>query len=281
VELPYDLWHLAFVYMVTHGAPPNFDVLSEVRLAIEPQRADMILLRRKDAERLDEQATVLRRLWPSLGKVTVLEYKSPTNYAFKPGDLLRLCVYGMLYDMSHLDELSTRSDLTLVLVVASVTPTLRTEIDRMGAKLVSGEGGYARIEGLVYICIVAIIDDVCEAERDEYLQLFSHHPVMTGKTAEWVKQWMREAKMKGTNIEDYAGYEEWFQKQVEATLEAMPVEKRLAGLDPQQRLAGLDPQQLVINLPFEVLRGLSEEYIRSLPPEVQQTVRRRLQDKAH
>jgi hypothetical protein len=46
MELQFDLWHLAFVYLVTHNAPPNFEVLSEVRLTIEPQRADIILLRR-------------------------------------------------------------------------------------------------------------------------------------------------------------------------------------------------------------------------------------------
>ncbi|HRI63144.1 MAG TPA: hypothetical protein PK156_02875 [Polyangium sp.] len=48
MEVRFDLWHLAFVYLVTRNAPPNFIVESEVRLSIEPQRADMILLYRCD-----------------------------------------------------------------------------------------------------------------------------------------------------------------------------------------------------------------------------------------
>ena len=124
MELPFDLWHLAFVNLIQRRAPPNFEVQSEVRLTIEPQRADMLLLRRIGAERQDDQALVLRTLWPRLGLVTVLEYKSPVDSAFRPGDLLRLVGYGVLYDTAHLDALPKREDLTLVLVVASVTPTL-------------------------------------------------------------------------------------------------------------------------------------------------------------
>jgi hypothetical protein len=286
MELQRDLWHLAFVYLVTHNAPPNFEVLSEVRLNIEPQRADMILLRRKDAERRDEQATVLRRLWPWLGRVTVLEYKSPVNYAFKPGDLLRLWVYGALYELSHLDELPNRSELTLVLVVAAVTPTLRNELERLSAKLVKLEEGYARIDGLGYTCFVAIIDDVCEAERDEYLRLFSHHKEMSAKAALWIKQWMKESKMKEPSVEELQEAEDWFQE----IIQRMPIEKRLAGLDPQQRLAGLDPQQRLAGLdaeeivaasPIEVLKLLPDDYIRTFAPDIQQKIRQRLRNETH
>ena len=76
MELPFDLWHLAFVNLIQHRAPPNFEVQSEVRLTIEPQRADMLLLRRVGVERQDHKARVLRMLWPRLGLVAVLEYKS-------------------------------------------------------------------------------------------------------------------------------------------------------------------------------------------------------------
>ena len=76
MELPFDLWHLAFANLVQRRAPPNFEVQSEVRLTIEPQRADLLLLRRFGVERQDHKALVLRRLWPRLGRVSVLEYKS-------------------------------------------------------------------------------------------------------------------------------------------------------------------------------------------------------------
>jgi hypothetical protein len=85
VELPFDLWHLAFVNLIQRRAPPNFEVQSEVRLTIEPQRADILLLRRIGLERQDHKALVLRRLWPRLGRVAVLEYKSPVDSASARG----------------------------------------------------------------------------------------------------------------------------------------------------------------------------------------------------
>jgi hypothetical protein len=277
VELLFDLWHLAFVNLIQRCAPPSFEVQSEVRLTIEPQRADILLLRRIGAERQDHEARVLRSLWPRLGLVTVLEYKSPVVSAFRPGDLLRLVGYGVLYHTVHLPELPKREDLTLVLVVASVTPTLLQEIERMGWTLTSLGGGYARVDGLMYTAYVVVTDEVTEAERDEYLRLFSHRPAVPGEATRWLQQWMKDTKMKQPDIEELPGFEELFQK----TIEAMPLEKRLAGLAPEQRLAGLAPEQVVLALPLELLRALPEEYLRSLPAEILEQVRRRLQDAAH
>ena len=295
MDLPFDLWHLAFVNLIQRRAPPNFEVQSEVRLTIEPQRADMLLLRRIGVERQDHLARVLRTLWPRLGLVSVLEYKSPVDSAFRPGDLLRLVGYGVLYDTVHLDALPRREDLTLVLVVASVTPTLRDELARMGWTLTPLGGGYGRIDGTVYTTFVVLTDEVTEAERDEYLRLFSHRPAEQGEATRWLRQWMRDTKMKQPDIEELPGFEELFQK----TIEAMPIEKRLAGLAPEQvlgtfapeqrlaglapeqRLAGLATDQLILALPLDVLRVLPDEYVRSLPAEVQEQIQKRLREAVH
>jgi hypothetical protein len=267
VEPPTDLWHLAFANLIQNRAPPNFTVQTEVRLTIEPQRADMLLLRRIGAAPEDDKATVLRTLWPRLGLVTVLEYKSPIDSSFRPGDLLRLWGYGVLYDTTHLDELPGLQDLTLALVVASITPTLRAEIARMGWTCSPLVGGYGRIDGAVYTIHLVVTDEVTEAERDEYLRLFSHREVQQGEATRWLRQWMRDTRMKQQDIEDLPGYEEMFQKLVEA----MPLEKRLAGLAPEQ---------LILALPVDVLRQLTEEYLRSLPLPVQAEIRKRLKGKA-
>jgi hypothetical protein len=295
VDLPFDLWHLAFVNLIQRRAPPNFEVQSEVRLTIEPQRADILLLRRLGAERQDHKARVLRMLWPRLRLVTVLEFKSPVDSAFRPGDLLRLVGYGVLYHTAHLHELPEREDLTLVLVVASVTPTLLQEIKRMGGTLTFLGGGYARIDGLMYTTYVVLTDEVTEAERDEYLLLFSHRPASPGEATRWLRQWMKETKMKQPDIEELPGFEELFAKSIAKSIEKMPIEERLAGLAPEQvlgvfapeqrvaglapeqRLAGLSPEQVVLALPIEMLRALPEEYLRSLPFEIQEQVRRRLE----
>jgi len=306
VELPFDLWHLAFVNLIQRRAPPNFEVQSEVRLTIKPQRADILLLRRIGVERQDHKALVLRRLWPWVGRVAVLEYKSPVDSAFRPGDLLRLVGYGVLYHTAHLDELPERADLTLVLVVASVTPTVLQEIERMEWTLTPLDGGYARIDGLMYTTHVVVIDEVTEAERDEYLRLFSHKPALPGEATRWLRQWMRETKMKQPDIEELPGFEELFAKSIAKAIQNMPLEERLEGLAPEQvlsafapeqrlaglapeqvlgafekRLAGLAPEQVVLALPLELLRALPEEYLRSLPAEIQEQVRKRLQEAAH
>jgi hypothetical protein len=204
--------------------------------------------------------------------------------------LLRLVGYGVLYDTAHLSELPSREDLTLVLVVASVTPTLTKEIKRMGWTLTPLGRGYGRIDGVMYTVYVVITDEVTTAERDDYIRLFSHHPVKPGEATEWMKQWLIGMAMKQPNIEQLPGYEEIFQKLVEK----MPTEKRLAGLAPEERVAGLAPEQrlaglapeqrlaglpvekAVLALPVELLRVLPEDYIRTLPEEIQEQVRLRL-----
>lgn len=52
-------------------------------------------------------------------------------------------------------------------------------------------------------------------------------------------------------------------------------EQRLAGLAPEQRLAGLTTEEALCALPPEVLRALSEEYIRTLPPKTRARIRKR------
>src|SRR4029079_689838 len=71
-------WHLGFVNL------------------IEPPRADMLLVRRVGEPPRDDEAKVLRRLWPWVRTDTILEYRSPTRPPRK-GDLLMLAAYGALY----------------------------------------------------------------------------------------------------------------------------------------------------------------------------------------
>jgi len=256
-------WHLGIVDLITQRAPPGIEVRSEVQLSVEPQRADLLLLRRTGEPRRDGEAKVLRGLWPRLGTDTIGEYKSPSRPPRK-GDLVRLAAYGALYHAGQLrlDRLEDPRDLTLVLIVASMTPTLRGEIDRMGWTLTPLGNGYGRIDGGVYAMYLVITDDVAPAERDDFLAIFSHSEVTDPEAIRWFEQYFRkESAMR--NIEQLEGYDEMRQK----FLESLPLETRLAGATPEQ---------LLPLLPLEVLRGLSEEYLRSLPPEVVEKINKRL-----
>ena len=88
------------------------------------------------------------------------------------------------------------------------------------------------------------------------------------------------------SMQDMEGYDEV----VESFLDTLPPEQvmphyapeqRLAGLAPEQRLTGLDRDHQALALPLEVLRLLPDEYLRSLAPEIQAELRRRLQQSKH
>ena len=63
---------------------------------------------------------------------------------------------------------------------------------------------------------------------------------------------------------------------LEVVLASMPPEVALAGVPPEQRLADLDRDHQALALPIEILQLMPEEYLRSLAPEVELELRRRL-----
>jgi hypothetical protein len=66
----------------------------------------------------------------------------------------------------------------------------------------------------------------------------------------------------------------------EQVLGAYAPEQRVAGLAPEQRLVGLTEAQAVLALPDAVLRGLSSEYLATLPPKTRASIRKRLEGTA-
>jgi hypothetical protein len=83
------------------------------------------------------------------------------------------------------------------------------------------------------------------------------------------------------SMQDLEGFDELTDK----LLTKLPPERRLAGLAPEERLAGLAPEQRhagldrdheALALSVELLRVLPESYIRSLPPDVQEEIAKRL-----
>ena len=53
-------------------------------------------------------------------------------------------------------------------------------------------------------------------------------------------------------------------------------EQRVAGLAPEQRLVGLTEAQAVLAMPDAVLRGLSSEYLATLPRQTRAAIQKRL-----
>lgn len=109
---------------------------------------------------------------------------------------------------------------------------------------------------------VPLTDEVSEAEADDFLRIFSHRPCETREAAWWWQTWQAEDEAM-PDIKNMEGYDEM-------------LEKFLGKLTPEERLRGLAPEQLILALPDDALRGFSDEYLRTLPPDAQATIRARI-----
>jgi hypothetical protein len=272
VVRPATAWHPPFYGLMSEGAPPSTEIRTEIVLSQQPRRADLLLLRRRNMSRRDGEARVLRGLWPLLGPVTLAEFKGPKS-GFRSHDLLRLLGYGTQYNELNMQALGGPSGLTLALLTPAETPSLQAAVDYMGWRLERLGNGYARIAGAWYTTFVAFIDEVCEAERDDYLRLFSRHRRQTHEAVRWLNaRCLRMTTME--TLRELDGYDDLVERLLstltpEEVLRHYRPEERLAGLGPEERLAGLGPEERLAGLgPEERLAGLGpEERLAGLGPE--------------
>jgi hypothetical protein len=169
----------------------------------------------------------------------------------------------------------------------------------MGWRLEPLGNGYARIAGPWYNTLVAFIDEVCEAEQDDYLRLFSRHSRQSREALRWLNtHFLRMTSM--DDLHELEGYDELIERLLstlppadvlrhykpedvlhhykpedvlhhykpEDVLHHYKPEQRLAGLPPEQRLAGLPPEQRLA--PEDALRhyglDLLLRHLRDLTP---------------
>jgi hypothetical protein len=285
------IWHVGFERNLRRRGPPSFEVRAEVPLSDEPPRPDYLLLRKIAVEGrpLDDTAHTLRRLWPMLPCVSVVEYKSPGR-SYRPGNLDRLWGYVHTYyanqrglprrraDGTAIDpgaggapEVRVREDLCAILVVPARTPSLDEDVALMGLAWEDLGDGYWRVQGGLFTLHVVEIDVVGPAEGDDLLHSLGHGKPSTPE-ARWF--WVefvgsQEARM---SMQDMEGFDEALDK----FLSTLTPEQRVAGLPPEEVLAGFDRDHQALALPLEVLRLLPESYLRSLSPDVEAELRRRL-----
>jgi hypothetical protein len=301
---------------MTERMPPGIDLTAEHLLSMRPRRADLLLLRRSGEPRRDEEARLLRGLWPRLSKATLIELKSAAR-GFRRSEFLRLCSYGLQYHEHNLDELPHASALTLVLVMPSLNQAFTDELALLRCSLQPLGGGYAEVVGFPYAIYVVCTDEVSETEDDDFLRIHSHHRLRTDEARRFLETFMLRKQSAMPEITEREDYQEMLSKLLsslpaEERLAGLPARERLAGLpakevlsyyepqevlscyEPQERLAGLDPAErlagldpaavlsrynletMVPALPIELLRSLPDDFLRTLPEDVQQAVRQRL-----
>jgi hypothetical protein len=252
-----NAWHQGFAHLLSQRAPQSSTLHSEVELHQRPSRVDLEIRRRPDMAARDHEAGVLRGLWPRLSRVALLEFKSPSR-GFRRGDLVRLMAYGSLYLAQHMNELQKLADLDLVLVVPAVNKALLAEIAFLRCERRSLDPGYAALVGLGYTTYMVVTDEVAETERDEFLKIFSHHPVHDPDALDWLQDWLALQEEHMPQVKRSKSFHEVRQK----LLSSMTPKERLAGLSADERLAGLSADERLAGLSAdERLAGLSPEEV--------------------
>ncbi len=119
-----------------------------------------------------------------------------------------------------------------------------------------------------------IFDLGAVAEReDDVLRAFAGRRVRTLTAQRWMRQHQSKQSdaMSTQATPELEGDEDF----VDFMLDGLTPEEKMMGLSAEQRLAGLAPEHVALALPVEVLRALSDDYIATLPDDVQREVRAR------
>ena len=300
------VWHVGFGRLLRRRGSHAFEVREEVPLSEEPPRIDYLLLRKLPAP-ADDGAETLRRLWPLLPQLSIVEYKSPGR-PYRTGNLDRLWAYIHTFYADEHTRPEKRADLCAVLVVPGRSPSLDGDVESMGLTWEDLGDGYWRVRGGLFTLYVVELNVVGPAEGDDLLHSLGSGEFLTAATR-WFWMELVGSKEAGMSMQDMEGYDELMAKFLERLpaedvlshyapeqrLAGLPAEdvlshyapeQRLAGLPagqvlshyaPEERLADLDRDHQALALPIEVLRQLTEQYLGSLSAEVQAEIRRRLQ----
>mgnify|MGYP006286009757 FL=1 len=300
------LYHLWFGQLAAERVPTGGSVETEPRISEGPLRADYLLLRKA---RPANDAGIFVRLWQLIPRHALIEYKSPGR---PPGpDVLdQLLAYAHQLRRARWPAMGDAGDLAVVLVTASITPSVRVALGSLGMQLCATEGAYTEVRGSLFPMWVVSLDDLAGEEREPLLTFFARGKL--DPSAKEARRWMR-ARMSSTDttdLRDLEGYDEALKAMIqdlppEERLEGLTPEERVRGLDPEERVRGLDPEERlegltpeervrglapeervrglapeerVLTLPVEALRALASEYVDSLPEPVRAEVRRRLRE---
>ncbi len=304
-------WHPPFTGLLQERAPRWAKVTPEVQLTTEPLRVDDVIELRADRPHdPSDVGTTLRGMWRYVVEIALLEFKSVV-WPVQRGDLCRLFAYGMLVlsgrprresdgDVRARDERLSAHEVTLLLAVPSINTALREELDDLGLAMEPSLDGYHFVDRGLLPLVIVDLGVVAEREDDDVLRAFAGRRVRTLAAQRWMRQHQskRSDTMSTQATPELEGYEDFVQFMLdgltpEEKMMGLTPEQRLAGLapeqvvnilkpeqianalKPEQRLAGLAPEHVALALPVEVLRALSDDYIATLPDDVQREVRAR------
>ncbi len=313
---PRTAWHPMFVVLVESSLDLRvWEVLPELQLGREPRRIDVVVVHRTAADATTATPpTRLASVLDEMPLHTVFSFKGATD-ALEATDVLEGLAYVLEYmalrALSDPAEVGLRfvapartapfvaqlRALGGVLEATARPGVYEGRLSRFALRVVeTGVACDAPQEEVLRLISPRFLSEeltprpVDDRERALYTQLYrcieqlsrSPEGSMAKDIDKIKKRWERDVAKMVASMDPTVVLAELTPEQrlaglaPEQRLVGLAPEQRLAGLAPEQWLAGRTPDDAVRALPVEVLRGLSEDYLRTLSPETQRLIRARL-----
>jgi hypothetical protein len=312
----YTAWHPVVVALLEHVLPGGFyQCISEFQLSREPLRIDVVVVRRSHPG-TPPAPRLLASVVGDLADHTIVHFKGPTDELERGDAWMLLAYVAQYMVVAEvaapalvaLRVVAPRLTPRFVEALKSMGCALTTTAagvheGRLGVfplRVIETVPANARAgEHLLYTVTPGMLADpdgipALSGEESEVFYALREH-------VEQLRHPLPEMKMR--HMKDADKVVESFEKAMVSILARMPPEQRLAGLAPEQRLAGLAPEQrlaglapeqrlaglapeqrlaglteaqAVLALPDAMLRGLSTEYLATLPRGTRAAIQRRL-----
>jgi hypothetical protein len=246
-------------------------VRDEVLVGKLPLRVDILLIRRETGELPETSRGDLPVLLPLLNRFTLIEFKGPTD-VLEAGDLAQLAGCTFLWHSQQSERISP-ADISLIVLAPSVNEAVHGDLSCFGWQINEHEAGVHRISGSPFIMwlietdvlagqgqpIFSLVSRVFLSEHERIIEELRQtgHERLLCYMLQQVAQFRNlgeDFAMQHTGTE-YLGEVE---DELQAVLDAIPVENRLRGLSPEEVLQRYTPEELANGLTEEQAKRLRE-----------------------
>ncbi|HUG91296.1 MAG TPA: hypothetical protein VML55_10705 [Planctomycetaceae bacterium] len=276
-------WHPLLVRVVDFPVTSAFEVRDEMSLGSLPLRADLVLMRREQAEVPELARRWLPTFADRFNRWTIVEFKSPVD-ALERCDLDRLLAIAHLFRAQRAEPI-TAAEMSLVFLAPSLTKSLEADVASLGLTLAEETEGVWRIEGGLFTTWLLETDRLAGPDEPVltiFSRVFLRNPQLimelvrnpeTQPILWYVFQQIGQFQQMGDGFmvqhthtaemdQEYAAIKEAFAATLtpEERVAGLSPEERVAGLSPDERLAGLSPDERLAGLsPWERVAGLTPD----------------------
>lgn len=262
------------------------EVLPEFLLGKEPRRLDVVIVRRRTTRANEAPPTRIPSVLEALPAHAVILFKGATD-ALEAFDATQALSYAAEYML--VAGVGDPTQVALRVVAPTLTGAFAAQVARLeGALQATARPGVH--EGRLGPFTLRMVETcvACDAPHEEVLRVLSPRflterdaarPMDDRDRALYNRLYRCVAQLaaspEGAMAKDTELVLKNWEKDLADIIPMMNTAVVLGKLTPEQRLAGLAPEEALRALPPEALRGLSDDYVGTLPPELQAYVRAR------